>query len=239
MSLPVRDPDARAGQGPAARPAPPALRAETSDAATVTAVLRAAGFVASSEARKAVHAAEGYRVQATPEGRIVIRHEAIGEPVSDLSPAARTEQMLAGYARALHAAGIAVTSPARDTLITQPDITRHPSPPGERAGPAALTQEPDRTAAPPGCAGRAPQPSAAGTAWPLPSGWQPAREPGTALTDTVHAVAGSTGREREDPQPAREPRAEAAPAADPRAELSPAQNPDTGRAADREPEAAG
>jgi hypothetical protein len=137
-----------AGQAPAAQaqeaatrpagPGPEAVTHGTPGVRRVSAVLGAAGFVASSEALQAVHVPEGYQVQATLEGGIQISHIAIDEPVNGVSPTARTERMLTGYAYALQAAGFHVTSPARETLIVQPGA-RQAAPGGERArqpGPA-------------------------------------------------------------------------------------------------------
>src|SRR5262249_35352821 len=118
---PAPAPDA--GAGPSQhRPAHvrEASRHQAPTARSVSAVLHSAGFIASSEALKAVHAAEGYQVQATPEGGVLIRHQAVDEPVNGVGPPARKEQMLAGYAHALHAAGFHVTGPANGSLGVQP-----------------------------------------------------------------------------------------------------------------------
>src|SRR5262249_53899915 len=97
--------DAWTGPSPAAQPASQPLNGETLTVDGVAAVLQAAGFVASSQALQAVHVPEGYQLQAAPGGGIMLRHVAIDEAVNEASPSARTEQMLARYAYALHAAG--------------------------------------------------------------------------------------------------------------------------------------
>jgi Bifunctional DNA primase/polymerase, N-terminal/SNF2-related domain len=119
----AQDVSAHPGQ---AWPPDQALRPEAPTARSASAVLRSAGFVASSEALKAVHVAEGYQVQATPQGGILVRHVAINEPVNGVSPPARKEQMLAGYAYALQAAGFHAISQTKDSLMVQSEAT-HPA----------------------------------------------------------------------------------------------------------------
>jgi hypothetical protein len=162
----------------------------------VSGVLRAAGFVASSEALKAVHTPEGYQVQATAEGHILIRHVAIGEPVQGISPSARTEQMLAGYAQALRAAGFHVTSPARDSLIAGPETARQATPGRERAGQAPGRQAPVSPAAVADDAHRTPDHVAAGNARPR----QPARRPARERARDPETSPPAT-RTRAEPQP--------------------------------------
>jgi hypothetical protein len=126
-----------------------ALRDQSPAAHSVSAVLRSAGFVASSDALKAVHVAEGYQIQTTPQGGILIRHLAIDESVQGVSPPARKEQMLAGYANALQAAGFHVTLPVNGSLLVPPEAARHTA----TVRQSRQTQA-SRTAGAPGSAGQ-------------------------------------------------------------------------------------
>jgi hypothetical protein len=150
---------------------------------SVSAVLQAAGFVASNQALQAVHVPEGYQVQAAPSGGILLRHEAIDEAVNEVSPSARTEQMLAGYARALHAAGFRVTSPARGGITIHPPAARQATPAHE---PESLAHS--RA----GAAHRAPGRATTG------NGGQPRQPTGGPATD---APAGNTRAEPQHPGP--------------------------------------
>jgi hypothetical protein len=104
----------------------------------VTAVLQAAGFVATSEALQTVHVPEGYQVQAAPGGGILLRHVAIDQAVNGASPSARTEQMLARYADALHAADFRVSGPTRDSITIHPQADRQAAPAREPDSPADI-----------------------------------------------------------------------------------------------------
>ena len=188
--------DAGTGARPAAPLAPQAPSRQAPDASGVSGVLRAAGFVASSEALQAVHTPEGYQVQATAEGHILIRHVAIGEPVLGISPPARTEQMLAIYAQALRAAGFHVTSHARGSLIVGPETARQPTPGRAPAGQAAGMQAPVSPAPVPDDAYRTPDHVAAGNARPR----QPARRPARERTGEPETGAPATST-RAEPQP--------------------------------------
>jgi hypothetical protein len=120
----AQEQDAGTGSSPATQPAPQPLNGETPTVDSVTAVLQAAGFVASSEALQTLHVPEGYQVQAAPGGGIMLRHVAIDEAVNGASPSARTEQMLARYAYALHVAGFHVSGPTRDSITIHPEADR-------------------------------------------------------------------------------------------------------------------
>ncbi len=117
-----------------------ASRREAPTASSVSAVLRAAGFVARSDARQAAHVPEGYQVQTAPDGGILIHHVAIDEPVNDVSPSARIERMHAGYAHALRAAGFPVTRRASGSLLVQPGPARQAAPAPEAARQAESRQ---------------------------------------------------------------------------------------------------
>jgi hypothetical protein len=130
--------DAGTGQSPAAQPAPQPLNGQTPTVGSVAAVLQAAGFVASSEALQAVHVPEGYQVQSAPGGGIMVRHVAIDEAVNGANPSARTEQMLVGYAYALHAAGFRVSCPTRDSITIHPEADRQAAPAREPGNPADI-----------------------------------------------------------------------------------------------------
>jgi hypothetical protein len=132
----ARKQDAGTGPSPAAQPAPQPLDGETPTLDSVTAVLQAAGFVASSEALQTVHVPEGYKVQAAAGGGLMLSHVAIDEEVNGASPSARTGQMLARYVYALHAAGFRVSGPTRDSITIHPEADRQ----------AAPTREPDSSA---------------------------------------------------------------------------------------------
>jgi hypothetical protein len=112
--------------GQAVRRAAPTVR-------SVSAVLGTAGFVASSRGRDVGYGPEGYRVQAAPDGGILIRHVAIGDDINGVTPSARIEQMLTRYDHTLRAAGFNVTNPTSGSLAvtpagTDPQAAQTPAP---------------------------------------------------------------------------------------------------------------
>jgi hypothetical protein len=124
---------AEAGRTPG-HPAPPRVvsrRAEPT-ARSVSAVLRSAGYLASSHDPHASYSPEGYRVQAQPDGGILITHTALDEDIGGARPWDRADQMLARYTRTLQDAGFHVTRPTSGSLAVTPQ------PPGTpTSGPAA------------------------------------------------------------------------------------------------------
>lgn len=91
---------------------------ETSTEHSVSGVLRAAGYKASSHDRHAAYGPEGYQFQAAPDGGLLIRHAAMAETINGVTPWDRV--MLTRYARALRAAGFHVTNPAPGSLAVTP-----------------------------------------------------------------------------------------------------------------------
>jgi hypothetical protein len=78
--------------------------------------LDAAGYTASSSDRHLTHGPEGYQIQATPDGGVLVRHVAIGDDVNGVTPSGRVSQMLTEYGHALRGAGFQVTSAAGASL---------------------------------------------------------------------------------------------------------------------------
>jgi hypothetical protein len=70
-------------------------------ARSVSAVLRSAGYLASSHDPHASYSPEGYRVQAQPDGGILITHTALDEDIGGARPWDRADQMLARYTSTL------------------------------------------------------------------------------------------------------------------------------------------
>jgi hypothetical protein len=66
----------------------------------------------------------------------MLSHVAIDEAVNGASPSARTEQMLARYADALHAAGFRISGPTRDSITIHPEADRQAAPAREPDNPA-------------------------------------------------------------------------------------------------------
>ena len=95
-------------------------------------MLRSAGYLASSHDPHASYSPEGYRVQAQPDGGILITHTALDEDIGGARPWDRADQMLARYTRTLQDAGFHVTRPTSGSLAVTPQ------PPGTpTSGPAA------------------------------------------------------------------------------------------------------
>ena len=113
--------------------APSAASRERPAVRSVSAVLRAAGHKASSHDYRAGYGPEGYQVQATPDGAVLVRHVAIADDVNGIAPGTRITQMLAEYGHALRDAGFRVTGRAGTSLTVTPQAAvRQASAPASR-----------------------------------------------------------------------------------------------------------
>jgi hypothetical protein len=115
----------------ASAPASAKARRAAASARIVSAVLRAAGYRASSRDRRAAYGPEGYRIQ-DRGGGIRIEHVAIAEDIRGVAAWDRMAQMLGRYEVTLRRAGFTVTRPTPGSLA----VTR-PSPPAASGAPTA------------------------------------------------------------------------------------------------------
>ncbi len=93
--------------GTSSRDGPTGTPSEIGD--SVAATLRAAGFKPSGQGHGSPDEPEGFVLQRSPDGRIVIQHTAIAQPAGGVPPWDRAGQMLDRYARNLRGAGYDIT----------------------------------------------------------------------------------------------------------------------------------
>jgi hypothetical protein len=106
---------------------------------SVFATLVAAGFKPSSMGRGSPAGPEGFVLRWSPDGRIVIQHTAIAQPVGGVPPSDRTGQMLDRYARELRRAGYDLTRSSPGGLTVRgPSASPH-----ARHGADPCDSEPD------------------------------------------------------------------------------------------------
>jgi hypothetical protein len=93
---------------------------------SVSATLRAAGFKPSTQGHGSPDGPEGFLLQQSPDGRIVIQHTAIGEPIGGMPPWDRADQMLDRYVRTLRSAGYDITRNGPGSLTVRgPSASPH------------------------------------------------------------------------------------------------------------------
>ncbi len=89
--------------------------------------LRAAGFRPGSQGHPSPDGPEGFLLQQSPDGPIVIQHATVAGPVGGVSPQDRADQMLGGCARKLRGAGYDTTRSGPASLTVRgPSPSSHP-----------------------------------------------------------------------------------------------------------------
>jgi Protein of unknown function (DUF4031)/Bifunctional DNA primase/polymerase, N-terminal len=131
----ARSREDRPGTGPGnPAPVPAASRCDAQAAETVSAVLAAAGYPASSH-HSGTGWGEGFRLHPQPDGSVLVGHEAIAEDIGGVAARDRVHHMTGWYARTLQDAGYQVTSPAPGSLAVTPP------PPGAQPRPIATPEQ--------------------------------------------------------------------------------------------------
>jgi len=93
----------------------------------VARTLRAAGFRPSSQGYRSPDGPEGFLLQQSPDGSIVIQHATVAEPAGGVPPQDRADQMLDRYARKLRGAGYDITRSGPASLTVRgPYPSPHP-----------------------------------------------------------------------------------------------------------------
>jgi len=124
--------------GTSSRDGPTGTPSEIGD--SVAATLRAAGFKPSGQGHGSPDEPEGFVLQRSPDGRIVIQHTAIAQPAGGVPPWDRAGQMLDRYARNLRGAGYDITrSDPASLTVRGPSPSPHARMGRIKAAPTRIT----------------------------------------------------------------------------------------------------